>query len=160
MTNTLQVGTAPPQLVCIACPTVQETPSSSPQNKPVCARGHKLKQLEHFLFWSKFMLPFGFLANLASILVSSGLVVAFSPRQYLEILLWVFYASSISAGLIGIVKSRSLYASYVPINALVGESRMRFYTGWLFFAGIVLILLLFAFAIESFRRTHPFIMEG
>lgn len=160
MANTLQPTTAPSHLVCLACRTAQEAPSSLTRNRPVCAMGHKLRPLSHLRFWSKLMLPFGFLANPALILGPSVLVVAFGSGQYLEIMFWTMYGASILAGLIGIVRSRPLYRSSLPINFLVGESRMGFYKGWLYFAAMVLIVLLFMYRIEGFSRAHPFIMEG
>lgn len=109
---------------------------------------------------SRLMLPLGFLTGFVSILAPSELVVAFGRQQHVEAWLWTIYGASISAGLVGIAKSWSVYRSSISASVMFNESWLRFYTGWVYFALIVLALLLFAYSVENFQRTHPYVMIG
>lgn len=109
---------------------------------------------------SRLTLALGFLAGFVSILAPSELIVAFGRQQNVEAWLWVIYGASICAGLVGIAKSWSVYRSSVSAGVMLNESWMSFYTGWVYFALTVLALLLFAYSVENFQRTHPYIMIG
>ncbi|HEV3036574.1 MAG TPA: hypothetical protein VHA33_02185 [Candidatus Angelobacter sp.] len=159
MPNAIQLKSGPARMVCMKCHTVQDS-SATIKNEPVCAKGHQLRTLAYLQLWSKLMSPFGFVANLGTILLPLLLASRFGNSQQVEFIFWAIYGSSIVSGLIGFMKSRLLYERSRSGGIFFSESRLRFYEGWLCSATMILTLLIFGFAVETFARNHPFIMQG
>ena len=160
MVSAIQVSSGSTQMVCMKCRTMQDSSASTKKNELVCARGHRLRTLGHLQLRLKFMAPFGFLAHLGAILLPLLLLIRFGYGQYLELIFWTVYGVSLYLGLIGLVKSRLIHGRSISGNIVFSEYRLRFYEGWLYSTATILILLVFGLAVESFSRSHAFIMQG